>query len=286
MSAFEDFVNLELPRRSAFLTKVITGHDANPNTAPPAILSGAPLGSWFREETAAKWWRKTEATWEEQNVGGGGGSGSGVVLTQRVDATAGPAAQALPSAAAYSDNDLAVVIETSGLNLVSVSPDGSETINGSASDFVVPAQGSVLLMSDGVSNWDVVAEYAGPGPASAASTVQGDLYACLASVSVRDAVYLSAADTVDKADADGVGTQPLIGFVVSKPTTTTCRVIYYGEIPGFSGLTIGVNYFLSETAGGITITAPTVGGSIIQKVGFARSATTLVIFIDRDYFEN
>ena len=68
MTAFEDFVNLELPRRSTFLDKAITGHDADPNVGAPAIISGAPLGTWFREETAAKWWRKTETVYEEQNV--------------------------------------------------------------------------------------------------------------------------------------------------------------------------------------------------------------------------
>ncbi len=73
MSAFENFVNLELPRRSTFLTKVITGHDSDPNAAPPPIISGAPLGTWFREETATKWWRRTETVWEDHTPGGGGG---------------------------------------------------------------------------------------------------------------------------------------------------------------------------------------------------------------------
>lgn len=76
MSLFEDFVGLELPRRSALLTKTITGHDASPNVAPPAIIALAPLGTWFREETSGKWWRKTETVWEEQGTGGGGGASS------------------------------------------------------------------------------------------------------------------------------------------------------------------------------------------------------------------
>ena len=52
MTAFEDFVNLELPRRSAFLTVAITGFDGDPNDAgAPAILKGAPTGSWYLRET-------------------------------------------------------------------------------------------------------------------------------------------------------------------------------------------------------------------------------------------
>lgn len=72
MTAFEDFVNLELPRRSAHLTKTITDWDADPNDGgAPAVVKNAPLGAWFREETAGVWWRKTEGVWEAA----GGGSG-------------------------------------------------------------------------------------------------------------------------------------------------------------------------------------------------------------------
>jgi hypothetical protein len=73
MSAFEDFVTLELPRRSAHLTKDITSYDGDPNDGgAPAIIQSAPLGSWFREETAGKWWRKTETNWVDAGSGGTG----------------------------------------------------------------------------------------------------------------------------------------------------------------------------------------------------------------------
>jgi hypothetical protein len=75
MTAFESFINTELPRRSSLLTKVITGYDADPNlVGAPAILKNAPLGSWFYEETAQKWWRKRSvapADWSDQTAGGG-----------------------------------------------------------------------------------------------------------------------------------------------------------------------------------------------------------------------
>lgn len=52
MNAFEDFVNIELPRRSAFLTVEITGYDDDPNGGgAPAILTGAPKGTWYYRET-------------------------------------------------------------------------------------------------------------------------------------------------------------------------------------------------------------------------------------------
>lgn len=121
---------------------------------------------------------------------------------------------------------------------------------------------------------------------SVAASVEGDAYTCAAEVSVRDAVYLSGSGAVGKADANDPFKQPVVGLVVSKPTETTCRIIYYGEISGFTGLTVGVSCFLSLTPGEITANPPTSPGSIIQKVGFARSSSTLVVFVDRDYFEN
>jgi len=59
MTAFEDFVNLELPRRSAHLTYEITGYDGDPNDgSAPAILQGSPKGTWFLQATGGIWWRK------------------------------------------------------------------------------------------------------------------------------------------------------------------------------------------------------------------------------------
>jgi hypothetical protein len=76
MTAFTDFVNLELPRRSALLTKAITGYDGNPNSSVLPAINNAPLGTWFYEETAQKWWRKKSggsADWVYFDISGGGG---------------------------------------------------------------------------------------------------------------------------------------------------------------------------------------------------------------------
>lgn len=108
-------------------------------------------------------------------------------------------------------------------------------------------------------------------------------YNCPITVIINDVVYLSSSDTVDKADADDGSKQPVIGFVVSKPTTTTAIVRYYGELAGFGGLITGSTYYLSITPGLITATAPTIPPVIVQRVGFAKSATTLMIMIDRDF---
>jgi hypothetical protein len=112
-------------------------------------------------------------------------------------------------------------------------------------------------------------------------------YACDPVVAVLDAVYISAADTVDKADADDTTKQPVIGFVVSKPDPTTAIVRFSGELSGFAGLTPGKTQYLSTVPGQITETAPSSPpdppGTIVQPLGFARNATTIVIEIERDF---
>ena len=108
---------------------------------------------------------------------------------------------------------------------------------------------------------------------------------CSSGVAVPDAVYINGSDSVDKADANGSGTFPVIGFVIAKVTSVICTVQFIGESSVFSGLTAGSVLFLSEIAGEITLTAPTTPGSIVQKVGVARDATTLKITADAFFTE-
>lgn len=112
-------------------------------------------------------------------------------------------------------------------------------------------------------------------------------YTCPSGVAVRDAVYISAANTVDSARANSASTLPVVGVVVSKPTSTTAVVRMSGEVDGFSALTPNATYFLSASvAGAITATAPTTHGTDYQQVvGVARDADTLVLEIDRDVIE-
>lgn len=103
-------------------------------------------------------------------------------------------------------------------------------------------------------------------------------YTCPATVAVRDVVYISAANTVDRADATTAATMPVVGIVTAKPTLTTADVMVgTSEVGGFVGLTAGATYYGSLVAGGITLTAPTTVGQVVQKVGQARNTTTLLV---------
>lgn len=100
------------------------------------------------------------------------------------------------------------------------------------------------------------------------------------SIAARDAVYISAADTVSKAQGDADATRDVIGFATAAQGTIGNPVIVRsgGVLEGFSSLTAGARYYLSAaTAGAITATPPTSSGSSVVSVGFAKSTTALAI---------
>lgn len=71
---------------------------------------------------------------------------------------------------------------------------------------------------------------------------------------------------------------PFLGFVYATPTVGTATIAYFGEYP-WSGpaLTPGGKYYLDSVSGGITLTPPSTPGSVVLRVGFAKSATVLFL---------
>ena len=96
-----------------------------------------------------------------------------------------------------------------------------------------------------------------------------------------DAVYISSADTVLKADASALSTAKIIGFAPSVIAQATQGAIQEDGVLGgiLSGAVPGDVYFLSETAGLISTSRPTTSGSAVIKVGYAKNATDLHIQI-------
>jgi hypothetical protein len=125
--------------------------------------------------------------------------------------------------------------------------------------------------------------YSSFGSGGAASSLTSAVYSCPVSVNLLDAVFLASADNVDQAASNIVTDRPCVGVVIAKPTATTCEVQYGGELAGFVGLIPGDTYYLSTTPGVLTNVPPSTPGEIVQEVGFARNATTLVVLIERDF---
>lgn len=79
-----------------------------------------------------------------------------------------------------------------------------------------------------------------------------------------------------KADATTNG-KPADGFVLAAVSNGATATIYTaGNInTQVTGLTIGVDYYLSTTPGAITTTAPSTAGNIVQRVGRSTKTTEI-----------
>lgn len=87
-------------------------------------------------------------------------------------------------------------------------------------------------------------------------------------------VWNSTGAKARKADATAAGKEAH-GFVTGSVLSGSPATVFFeGTISGLSGLTPG-NQFLSTTAGTPTATAPSASGNVVQRVGFAVSATAM-----------
>lgn len=114
-----------------------------------------------------------------------------------------------------------------------------------------------------------------------ASAPVAQTYSCPSGATARQLVYLSGSGAVDLADASNTANMPALGFIASKPTSTTCTLADEDELSGFVGLTPQAVYYADPaTPGGITTTLPDVTvGNVVQQVGVAKTATILKIEI-------
>jgi len=98
-------------------------------------------------------------------------------------------------------------------------------------------------------------------------------------VTIRDAVYISAADSVSPAVASAAASSQVIGFAeATAAAAASVLVRSEGILGGFSGLTAGARYYLDgATAGAISASVPSASGDTIVAVGYAKSATALHI---------
>lgn len=87
-------------------------------------------------------------------------------------------------------------------------------------------------------------------------------------------VWNSTGAKVRKADATTAGKEAH-GFVLSAYGSSASATVYFeGTNTGVTGQTPGP-VFLSTTAGGATATAPSATGNVVQRIGFATSATSI-----------
>lgn len=96
-------------------------------------------------------------------------------------------------------------------------------------------------------------------------------------LSAGDFVYYNTSDSnkIYKADADAIA-KAAVGYVLSSASTSAAVTVYFEGINDqLTGLTKGLNYYVSATAGGVTTTKPSTPGQIVQHVGVAISTTAI-----------
>jgi len=89
-------------------------------------------------------------------------------------------------------------------------------------------------------------------------------------------VYASSGAKTRKADATTAGKEAN-GYVLSSVTSGANATVYLEQKnTGVTGLTPGAQYYLSTTAGGVTATAPSGSGNVVQSIGRASAAGVLI----------
>lgn len=88
---------------------------------------------------------------------------------------------------------------------------------------------------------------------------------------------------IRKADAT-TNAKPANGFVLANITSPANATVYTvaSKNNNLSGLTIGADYWLSTTPGGVTAVAPSSSGNWVQELGRADS-TTAIIFTNEKH---
>jgi hypothetical protein len=103
-------------------------------------------------------------------------------------------------------------------------------------------------------------------------------------LTARDLVYISGSNALDKADASD-DTKIPIGFV-SEVDEEDGVVVKEGIVGGFVGLTPGAEYYMSTTAGEITVTPPVGSGHAIVRVGKALTAEQLLARMEGPWYHS
>jgi hypothetical protein len=163
-------------------------------------------------------------------------------------------------------------------------------LNGvSGGSIVVPAGNNrIFLYKYTTNSWYANVIYKDAAEASyQAATItktSGEAY------SVGDKVYLKSDGKFWKTDASAEATAGpvLIGIALTAATGAdeATTVLSPGVDYVSSGLTVGSPYYLSETAGEWTTTAPTADDSVIRVIGFATSTTVIRVQPNSTYVTN
>jgi hypothetical protein len=145
---------------------------------------------------------------------------------------------------------------------------------------LIAASGSIdvqvaYVTASQVSPWSATTTVSVAAPSTVATTLTAS--EALTAGQIVSIWSSSGAAKVRKANATD-DTKSAHGFVLANVLSGATATIYLpGQVvTGLVGLTPGATYYLDTTGGAITDTQPSTSGNLVQRVGFALSATTLL----------
>jgi len=102
-------------------------------------------------------------------------------------------------------------------------------------------------------------------------------------IALNDCLFINSSGRVDLADCDISTASQVCGFAENSAAVQgdDVNVVSAGVMAGFSSLTPGSRYYLGATAGGISSSIPVGAGQTIVQVGYAKSATELMVMIQQ-----
>ncbi len=167
-----------------------------------------------------------------------------------------------------------------------VAEQAAHTATGSTGALLVPVVGNFITSSAGVGDAGKLAVVASTGkfdptliPSNLQISVLEQTYTFgenIDGTTTPQAVYLKASDGRIYKTVSNVaeGTFKFIGFVTTNVTTGNIGIVIIGGVvPGFTGLTVDSDYYLTVTPGTISTT----GSVFIYKVARADTATSILI---------
>jgi len=176
------------------------------------------------------------------------------------------------------DADTSINGQIGGVQVVTIQSTGFSLAAGSIVDDIIDDDTfSTGVDANSLATSESIKAYVDNGGRNANYNSLAEITADGTGLALRDVVSINASGAATKGSNASGGESKVVGFAIAAAAGgATVYVAQHGTLGGFSGLSAGSKYYL-HTAGAITTTAPSATGETVYQVGYAISATTIVI---------